>query len=139
MFTLGRAVMVASFALFALSACGGDNGPSGGVPGTYTLRTYNGDVLPYTDYDDGTFKSEVIAETLVLKSDNTFTVTTRYRDTETGTAPSVYDDGPYSGTWAKDGSTITFSIEGTDIPATLSGNSITITDPDDNVSVYKKG
>lgn len=134
---VGRAVMVASFALFGLSACGGDDGPSGGVPGTYTLRTHNGEDLPYIDFEDATFKSEVIAETIVINANGTFTATTRYRDTEEGVAPDVYDSD-FNGTWEKDGATITFEIDGSFIDGILNGNTITITQGQD-VGVYRKG
>lgn len=135
---LSRAAMVA-FTFFALSACG-DDGPGGGVPGTYTLRTFNGEALPYIDFEDAGFTSEVLAETIVLKADNTFTLTTRYRDTEEGSAPDIYDDGPYDGTWEKDGATITFEIDGSFIDGILDGNTLTITEEaSGDVYVYRKG
>lgn len=134
----GRAVVVASFALLGLSACGGDGGPGGGVPGTYTLRTVNGADLPFIEFEDATFKSEVIAETFVLNANNSFTLTTRYRDTVTGEAPVVYDDPPMEGTWEKDGATLTFNVGGSFIDAILDGNKITLDDGTD-VWVYMKG
>jgi hypothetical protein len=133
---LGRAVMAASFVLFSLAACG-DDGPSGGLPGTYTLRTVNDDDLPFIESEDEFLKSEVIAETLVLNANGTFTLTTRYRDTPAGEAPSIYDAEPETGTWEKDGATITFEIDGSFIDGIIDGNEITV-DVDGDVFVYQK-
>lgn len=54
-----------------LTACGGDDstGPSDTYSGTYTLRTVNGQGLPFLHHQVETTRIEVVSDTLVIADD----------------------------------------------------------------------
>ena len=84
---LRRFVMLA-LAGTMLAACSSDStGPNGSVAGTYTLRTIDGQPLPYT-FSGGL---RLTSDELTLMSDGTYEDVSRYSD---GT--SFVDDGDYT-------------------------------------------
>ena len=79
---------LAMFALAStMAACSVDStGPYGSVAGTYTLRTINGQTLPYT-FSSGT---QLTSEQLTMYRDGTYQDESRYSD-----GSSFVDDGSY--------------------------------------------
>jgi hypothetical protein len=69
-----RPALVASILLVG-AACGGDTSTppdEGPIVGSYTLRTINGQNLPYTTLSAGVNKAEVLSSSLSLNTDGTF-------------------------------------------------------------------
>ena len=87
-----------------LTACGGSSdstGPSDTYSGTYTLRTVNGQSLPFLHDQLETTTIEVVSDTLVIADDGSggsFTKQMEIRVTASGVARSqpLYDAGVYS-------------------------------------------
>ena len=83
-----RLVMLALAGCTMLAACSTDStGPNGSVAGTYTLRTIDGQPLPYT-FSGGL---RLTSDELTLRTDGTYEDVSRYSD---GT--SFVDDGDYT-------------------------------------------
>ena len=83
-----RLVMLALAGSTMLAACSSDStGPNGSVAGTYTLRTIDGQPLPYT-FSGGL---RLMSDELTLMSDGTYEDVSRYSD---GT--SFVDEGDYT-------------------------------------------
>ena len=83
-----RLVMLALASCTMLAACSTDStGPNGSVAGTYTLRTIDGQPLPYT-FSGGL---RLTSDELTLRTDGTYEDVSRYSD---GT--SFVDDGDYT-------------------------------------------
>ncbi len=83
-----RLVMLALAGCTMLAACSTDStGPNGSVAGTYTLRTIDGQPLPYT-FSGGL---RLMSDELTLMSDGTYEDVSRYSD---GT--SFVDEGDYT-------------------------------------------
>ena len=83
-----RLVMLALAGCTMLAACSTDStGPNGSVAGTYTLRTIDGQPLPYT-FSGGL---RLTSDELTLRTDGTYEDVSRYSD---GT--SYVDDGDYT-------------------------------------------
>jgi hypothetical protein len=112
----------------ALAACGKDSvlgvGGSGSVAGSYTLRTINGNNLPFTVEQIGDDKTEVLSETMVL-GDSTFSLSGSARVTAAG----VTTTEPYAndGTFTQNGSSVilTFS-SGARESGTVSSGTLTL-------------
>ena len=71
-----------------LAACSTDStGPNGSVTGTYTLRTIDGQPLPYT-FSSGL---RLTSDQIILRSDGSYEDVSRYSD-----GSSFVDDGDYT-------------------------------------------
>ena len=122
-----RIMMV--LALAAAAACGDSStGISGSVAGTYTLRSINGTVLPYTVLSSGTTKIEVIDDVITLNTNGTYTETGHTRTTTNGSAST--DTGTDTGTYTTAGTSITLrsSGDGTTTVGTVNAGTLTIVD-----------
>lgn len=121
-----RALILALLSVVLLTACKGDStGPGGSIAGNYTLRTVNGQNLPYVEVEQST-KFELLSETLVLTDAGTFTVQGVVRVTFAG--QSQNETFNESGTYTHSGSTITFAVPGEQsITGTASNSTITFT------------
>jgi hypothetical protein len=119
------------FALFALGACGGDNGPtdtdSESITGHYGLLTVEGQLLPYTIFDTPGEKLEILEGSIEIRDSGTLTSEATWRSTVDGAVETFTSSE--NGTWTRSGSTLTISWDGgcTD-NATISGTRITIAD-----------
>jgi len=83
-----RRLVMLALAGTMLAACSSDStGPNGSVAGTYTLRTIDGQPLPYT-FSGGL---RLMSDELTLMSDGTYEDVSRYSD---GT--SFVDEGDYT-------------------------------------------
>ena len=118
-----RQLAVAALAALTITACGDDPVGPDSIAGTYQLNTINGQPLPFTLIEDGSDRLELIAGTIVLRSNSTFTDSTTLRltsGTTVQTEPTVA-----TGTFAIDDDIITFTP--TDSPpytVTVSGSTL---------------
>ena len=124
--------------LFAVLACGSDStSPGNSVAGTYTLRTVNGANLPFTIFQFGSDKTEIISESVVLTEAGRFTQTGTLRVTTSGIANTV----PYSdaGSYTLNGTagTFTFDSDGSSGTGTIVNGTITVAYAG-NSFVYRK-
>jgi hypothetical protein len=138
-----------------LTACGGSSdstGPSDTYSGTYTLRTVNGQSLPFLHDQVETTTIEVVSDTLVIADDGnggSFTKQMEIRVTASGVARSqpLYDAGVYT----RNGTAATFRFnppssgclycsdsDGPTAVGTISGGTITFSDGAGLSYVYKK-
>jgi hypothetical protein len=115
-----------------LVACGGDDstGPSDSYSGTYTLRTINGQNLPFVIIQVGADRIEWMSDKVTL-SDNgstggSFTQHSTFRLTEAGQATT--ETAADAGSYARNGTaaTFTFNSDGSSASGTISGGKITI-------------
>jgi hypothetical protein len=97
----------------------GSGGSNASIAGTYSLRTINGQPLPYTYRTSGADTYQVVSGTITLAADGTWTETQTERQTIGGvvTSPSFSDNGTYAVT----GSAITFTSVASGTPLTSQG------------------
>ena len=114
--------------LVTLAGCSPAAGSSttDSIVGTWVLTSYTPSGSPTLT---GSSLALIMSETIVVKSDNTYTMT--------GTFNSVSSTD--SGTWSKSGSTYTVTTaNGNASSGTISGNKFTTTDAASGVYVYTK-
>lgn len=123
-----------------LIACGDDDGSgpdTATVAGTYTLRTVNGQNLPFTIIQQTGYKLEVLSDEYTLNSNGTFTTVATFRETE-GTTVTTSSD-TYSGTWTVSGSNVSLSSAAAGIETAAFSGGNTMTFSGNGVSaVYRK-
>jgi hypothetical protein len=115
---------------FALAGCDGNGatgvaiGGSGGVAGTYTLRTIATNTLPYTYLTSGADTYEVLDGTFTLADGGSYTRTQHERHTISGTANLLtFSD---AGTFTLNGTTITITRSTSEqAVGSLSGSTLT--------------
>ena len=121
-----RPALVASVLLVG-TACGGDSPTSpdeGPIVGSYTLRTINGQNLPYTTLSAGVNTAEVLSSSLSLNTDGTFREERSVRRTHQGV--SVTEAEMKFGTYTSTGSGVTFTATtGVLVSGTRGSGSIT--------------
>jgi hypothetical protein len=125
LFRTFRPAFVAALLLIG-AACGGDtSGPDEGpIAGSYTLRTINGQNLPYTTLSAGVNKAEVLSSSLSLDTDGTFREERSVRRTHAGVA--VTEPELKFGTYTSTSSGVTFTATtGAKVSGTRGGGSIT--------------
>lgn len=132
--------MLALLLVPMMIACSDDDDATGitaDMAGTYTLRTINGQNLPFTVINQPGHTLEVTADQYVLNADGTFNSTVSFRETENGTVTTSTDS--YSGTWQRSGSTITLTSAdyGLESATFSGGNTLTFTSGP-NSAVYRK-
>jgi hypothetical protein len=109
-----RRLVMLALASTMMAGCSMDStGPNGSVEGSYSLRTINGQSLPYT-FSSGL---RLTSDDLTLMSDGTYQDVSRYSD---GT--SSVDDGDYS---SNNGAITFYSSFGTTSQGSVSGNVLT--------------
>jgi len=106
---------LAMFALAStMAACSLDStGPNGSVTGSYTLRTINGQSLPYT-FQSG---RRLTSDQLTLYSDGTYDDVSQYSN---GT--STFDEGDYT---SNNGAITFYSTSGDTYQGSVSGDVLT--------------
>ncbi len=123
-----RRALLSLLASSLFLACSDAVGPSERVAGTWRLQTVDGQALPFTLSETGTFKEELTGEVITLLAPGSLTIVTEFRYTDGGTvfAESV----PDGGTYAVDGSTVTmtWASDGSTSTATVSGDTMTLHD-----------
>ena len=125
--------LAASILLFAaatVSACGDSTGPGLGLgtsTGTYSLRTINGNALPYTIEEGAGTTVVIVSDAFALQAGGRFTEAFSLRVTENGTTTT--QSGTNAGTWALTGTAVTLTLDGGgSVSGTLSGGVLTIVD-----------
>ena len=109
-----RRLVMLALASTLMAGCSMDStGPNGSIEGSYSLRTINGQSLPYT-FSSGL---RLTSDDLTLLSDGTYQDVSRYSD---GT--SFVDDGDYS---SNNGAITFYSTTGTTSQGSVSGNVLT--------------
>jgi hypothetical protein len=109
-----RLVLFALASTLALAACSTDStGPNGSVSGTYTLRTINGQSLPYT-FSSGL---RLTSDQLTMNRDGTYEDVSRYSD-----GSSFVDDGDFTN---YNGAITFYSTTGQTYQGSLSGDVLT--------------
>jgi hypothetical protein len=126
-----KVLAVATLALTMVTACGDSTGPDGeaNISGTYTLRTVNGQNLPFPLLVVGTtYRLEVTASTVSINANGTFTQSATLREVN-GTNTTTETESA-TGTWTRTNNAISFrdSADGTVFTGSLSGNTITLVD-----------
>ena len=121
-----RPALVTSILLVG-AACGGDTSTppdEGPIVGSYTLRTINGQNLPYTTLSAGVNTAEVLSSSLSLNTDGTFREERSVRRTHSGV--SITEAEMKFGTYTSAGSGVTFSVTtGAQVSGKRGGGSIT--------------
>ena len=120
------------------AACGGDGGTGlqSELSGTYTLRTVNGQPLPFVAYQDATDKIELLGDEFQFSADS-FTESVDVRYTERGVVTTdTFED---SGRYTLDGNalTVTYDSDGSSLTGAVNGNTFTLTG-DGIVFLYRK-
>ncbi len=135
-------VLAMSLALTA-AACTDTTGPQGALSGSYTLRSIQGSQLsPWVIYQDASYRQDVLSSTITIDANGNYSSLTVFRDTYTGSAPVQYND-LITGYWTLSGSSLTLTdTTNPRIPvtyyATVSANTITISDPTVGTQIYSK-
>ena len=97
-----------------LAACSTDStGPNGSVTGTYSLRTIDGQQLPYT-FPSGL---RLTSDLITLRTDGSYEDVSRYSD-----GSSFVDDGDYT---SYNGAVTFYSSSGDTYQGSISGNVLT--------------
>jgi len=113
-------------ATFASTACGGGDsiGPNS-VTGTYTLQSVNGAGLPAAILEDASYKLEVLSGSYTLSSNNTYSATASFKETDNGVVtPTTQFE---TGTYTLHGSSVTFTdSDDFQTDGTISGSDLTI-------------
>lgn len=125
-------------AALLFTACSDDGtGPEASLAGTYTLRTVNGQNLPFTFFQAAGYKAEILSDTYTVNANGTFSNTAQFRETEGTTVTTTSET--YTGTWTQSGNAIVFKDnEGDSQTATFTGgNTLTMT-AEGLVAVYRK-
>lgn len=91
-----------------ITSCGGGDasGPTATVVGTYTLSSVNGSSIPAT-FTNGSQSLKVNSGNIVINSGTTYSETTNYTETSAGT--SVTTTEVCTGTFTKNGNSLSFS------------------------------
>lgn len=123
-------------AMAAAVACSSSStSPSASIAGTYVLSSVNGESLPAIVTNAGD-TAVVVTDTLALNSSNGYTRHAVDTLRSGGNAPTLYSHVS-SGTYARSGTSITFTDGVTDSSATgtIANNAITISSVENGFSV----
>jgi len=121
--------------LTASLACGGDSTGPEPIEGTYALQTMGGRSLPVVVLQDESEKEEITAGSITLSTPNVFTMELTFRQT-LGT--EVYTlTVEVDGTWSRSGATVILTEDGESVIATLSGRTLTISGPAEDLGTVE--
>ena len=126
-----RTIRLGFGAILAASlACGSDSTAPEAIEGRYVLQTIGGRSLPVVIEQDESEKFEITAGSFTLSAPNVLTAEFTFRET-TGATVSVLTS-EVNGTWSRSGATVTLTVDGEALSATLSGGILRIMeDPED--------
>lgn len=127
-----RLVLVASVVLLSAASfgCGGDSGPKlDPVPGTYVLRSVQGNNVPYKYFENVAGNVAYYGGSIVFSADKTFVehLTTRVQYYLSGD-PDGYTSYQYTGTYTRTGQSVrlVYTSDGTTVDATLQNGVMTL-------------
>lgn len=121
------AVVAVAVTILACGSGESATGPNTSIAGAYGLRTLNDSAPPYTLYNQGSSRLDLLADTFYLDRAGTFREITRYRQTLAGTTTMPIDS--VTGTWGVQGTSTLVLKEagtGTTLQGTIQGNSFAI-------------
>ena len=121
-------LIVAGIAVGGTWACSGDSTSPSSIAGTYNLQTIDGQSLPVVVFEEGTDKVEVMAGSMILNSDQTYSESVSFRITDGAIVTT--DIEASAGSWTLSGSAITFTATAGDnagdtFLGSISGNTLT--------------
>ena len=114
--------------LAASLACGKDStgpGPEA-IEGRYTLQTIGGKSLPVIVVEDESETIGITAGAVTLSAPRTFTMELTLKETTAEGVSFVTDQ--VSGTWTRSGATVSLTVDGEVVSATVSGGTLRLTD-----------
>jgi len=125
---VGRRSLLSLLISLVVLSCGDATSPSRGLVGTWRLQTVNGLPLPFTLPEEGVDKLELTAETITLIASGRVSMVTTFRVTDGGNVSA--ESVPDAGTYAVNGSTVTFMFDsdGSTPTATVNGDTMTLDD-----------
>jgi hypothetical protein len=124
-----RSILLLGIAL-TLAACGSDAAvtppPEASISGSYQLTTVDGQTLPFTAIDLGTYKAQIVSGVLALDTNSTYSLTFDV-SLDDGVKLRTVTEGD-AGQWSMSGSAINLASarDTTSWTGTVSGNVITI-------------
>ena len=123
-----RIAAVLAAGLLVVAGCSDSSGPSGegDINGTYTLRTVNGQNLPFPVLVVGTtYRLEVTSGSLTISGNGSYSSQISLRETEG--ANVVTETQGTTGTWTRTNNAISFrdNEDGTTLSGSISQNTIT--------------
>ncbi len=127
--TLATLLAVGASAL--TTGCGSDaTSPQDQFPGTYTLRTVNGQSLPVVYNQDASGTTYVTSDVYTFNSDGTLSELAALRFTPASGGTATTQSATYTGTWTLSGTSVTAQLsDNTSFTGTFSGgNTITVND-----------
>ena len=134
-----RRTLTLLLAFSLVLACSDSSGPDRGVVGTWRLQTIDGLPLPFSLPDPPVTSIEVTAEVITLVASGRFTDVNTFRITDGSKITSETDNA--QGSYVVNGSTVTltYDADGTVYTATVSGDTMTLYDPEiDLTFVYRR-
>ena len=129
--------LTVALAVSLLTGCGDATGPEA-IAGNYTLRSINGQDLPFIIVQVLADKIEVTAGSVRINSDNTFSSSLTLAITETEGGTTTSETGTTTGTYTLNGTAITFTSEGETSTGSITGNTLTIIWDEGLTLVYQK-
>lgn len=126
----------------AVAACSDSNAPERSHVGSYDLESVNGDRVPSTLFELGSYRIDLTAGALTLAANNTFTNSFSFIEYENG-APVSSQGIVCTGSYARNGSTITLTVTPTQncdgtVTGTFAGSTITLHDPQFGDAVFRR-
>jgi hypothetical protein len=130
--------LFAALALATLAACGSDssvNPNNDAVEGVYSLRTVNGQPLPFTVQGNG-ITIVLTSDVMTVAKDGSWTETVAYRQTVDGQTTNEADAD--AGSWTRVGDTMTFTSSANgNFQGSYANGTVTFNDPG-FVAVFKR-
>ncbi|HSL70212.1 MAG TPA: hypothetical protein VK864_08205 [Longimicrobiales bacterium] len=122
-----KLLAVMMLALLPLACDDDSSGPDDeDIAGTYTLRTVNGQNLPFALIVLGTaYRLEVTAASVTINANGTYSASSTLRETEDGMTTTTTETS--AGTWTRTNNAITFrdTADQSEINASLGNDSVT--------------
>ena len=130
--------LFAALALATLAACGSDssvNPNNDAVEGVYSLRTVNGQPLPFTVQGNG-ITIVLTSDVMTVAKDGSWTETVAYR--QTIDAQTTNEADADAGSWTRVGDTMTFTSSANgNFQGSYANGTVTFNDPG-FVAVFKR-
>ena len=121
--------------LTASLACGGDSTGPEPIEGTYALQSMGGRSLPVIVVQNPSEKEEITSGSITLSTPNVFTMELTVRQTLVTEVYALTIE--VEGTWSRSGGTVTLTSDGESVIATLSGRTLTVSGPADDLGTVE--